>query len=1119
MLRLITGRIRSGKTTEAYNKIKSIVSGGGDVTLIVPEQYSFRTEKNMLELLGAQGADRVQTVSFSFLADFLLKRYGENSLAAIDDSTRALMMSLALESVGGSLEIYGRHRYSAAVISQMLKTVKELRQGAVTADMLRSTADGMKASLLKSKLCEIALVYEAYSALVEASYFDSECSLDKLCGVLDAHGDFKGKTVFVDGFRGFTAQELKVLERILRQADDVYVTLCCDREREDDEFGAFSHTLRTRRRLIALANKNSVAVAVPEYMQKSENERYSNGELAALERGLYSEKYTPYSGKTENIVLCCAEDIENECDYVAHTVKKLIRTENLRCRDIAVVSRSEADYARRIRAALKKNGVPVFEDRRQPIASQPLVQLVCGGVEIAVNGFSCENVMRVLKTGLTDLTVEEIAELENYALMWQINGLRWLDEWTLHPDGLGKRMSDADALRLAEINRIRAAAAAPLRRLCSSLKRANGLEAAKAVYRLLTDFNASENLKKLAVSLNERGDSDLAAEQNRIWDVVIEILDRTAASLSEVILTPKRFAELLNLIVSVYTLGSLPQGLDEVAIGSADRVKAGNPKVVFAVGMNDGVFPAAPESGGMLSENELKQLALLDLNIDDSFEEKMTEERFIAYSTLCIPYDKLFVTYAKQDCSGAQMTPSELVTQLHRIFPGLTAADTAFLPELELAEGEIPAFEQLARLTQKGGAVYASLEKYFSSRQDYKGKLAALRRAVKNEEFEIKDKDIAKELFGFDMYMSASRAEVYHKCPFEYFCKYGLNAQPAKIAELDPLQKGTAIHYILEKLIAAYGSDGLCAMEKSERDRCVISILEEYFNEVLASGQEMGERFGYLFRQLGSVVCEVVDRLAAEFSVSEFKPVAFEMKIDRDGEVETYDISLPDGGVLHIKGSVDRVDVMESGGEAYVRVVDYKSGGKRFDLNEAFSGLNMQMLIYLFAIWKNGFRDYKNIKPAGVLYMPVNAPYASVERGEGQQAIDAAKRKSAKMNGMVLDDSRVVYAMDSRADGEIIPAKIKKDGACSGTLISLKQMGLLMKRVEKILADMAVSLHNGVIKVYPAASSLTTGSYADVCKYCDYCDVCRADENAPVNKIDKLKHEEALQMLGGEGDA
>ncbi|MDD6276328.1 MAG: PD-(D/E)XK nuclease family protein [Clostridia bacterium] len=1119
MLHFILGRLGAGKTTAMHRKLKELTDSGKSAVFIVPEQYSFYTEKNMVELLGARKAHMVEVVSFSFMARNILKKYGLNSKTSLDDSTRVMLMSLALEQVGDKLEIYGRHKNSASLVKRMLKLVKELRQASISSEKLRETADLLNESVLQSKLKEAAIVEEAYSAIVSQSYFDDESAPEKLCNVLKEHDEFSGKTVFFDGFRGFTQQELNVLELIVRQADEAYISLCLDRSDGENDFDAFAHTRRTLHRVVSLARKNDIKIAPYEYISNFDNQRFKNEELKTLESALYSDNSAAYDEKTENIVICSAENFEAECDYVACTVKNLLRTENMRCRDIAIISRSEENYSRQIRACLKKYGVPVFEDKRQSVAYHPLMEFICSAVDIAARGFSVDSVMRILKTGLTDLTIDEISALENYALMWNINSGRWLEEWVGHPDGLGAKMTDSSAQKLAEINEIRVKAIARLARFRDNFREIDGLKAAQEIFSLLTDMNVPQHLMELAVNFDGRGENQLACEQNRIWELAVDMLDRIAFALAEVRMTPARFSELLNLIVSTYTVGTLPQGLDEIMIGSADRVKTSAPKIVFAVGVNDGLFPMIPKSNDILTDNERKILADYDLNIDDSLEMKLAEERFIAYSTLCCASERVYLTYSRKGVSGEEMSESELVTQVRRIFPNAKEVDTICIPDIDKIEGEAPAFELLAKKIRNGGDICEALQKYFTAEPEYADKLKALRRAVKNDDFSIKDKDTAKELFGMNMYMSASRTEVYHKCPFEYFCMYGLNAKPRKSAELDPMQKGTALHFILERLISAYGSDGLCKMEKAERDKHIQETLVQYFEENLGAAESLGERFGYLFNQLGVIACEVVDRLVAEFSVCEFVPTAFELKIDVDGEVGCYEIPLPDGGILKIKGSVDRVDTMQSGEQTFVRVIDYKSGGKNFDLSEVFSGLNMQMLIYLFAIWKNGFRDSKDIVPAGVLYMPVKAPVVTTERDGSEEEINSEKLKSVKMSGMVLNDSRVIYAMDSDHNGRFVPAKITKSGENSGTLITIGQMGLLMKRVEKILSDMAMSLHDGKIPVMPAHSDKSVSAYKNVCEFCDYSDVCCSDEDTPVREIEYLSHKDSLNLLGGEEDA
>lgn len=1119
MVHFILGRVGCGKTTAIHRAIKELTESGKSAVLIVPEQYSFYTEKSILALLGACKAHRVEVVSFSFMARNILKKYGLNSKEVLDDPTRAVLMSLALEQVADKLEIYGRHKNSASLVKRMLKLTKELRQASVSADKLRETAGLLHESVLKDKLKEAALVEEAYAAITSQSYFDEESALDKLCEVLKEHGEFNGKTVFIDGFRGFTQQELQVLEWIMRQAENVSVSLCLDRSDSENEFDAFAHTRRTLHRLHSLARKNDVKIAPYAYISDFDENRFAVEELQFLEQSLYADGAAVYEKETENIVICSAESFEAECDYVACTVKKLLRTEGIRCRDIAIISRSEENYSKQIRFALKKYGVPVFEDKRQSVAYQPLMEFICGAVDIAAKGFSVESVMRLLKTGLTDLTLDEIATLENYALLWNINGGRWLEEWVGHPDGMGEKMTDNAAQRLSDINTIRRRAVGRLAQFRNHFKEIDGLKAAEELYSLLSDMHVAEHLKELAVAFHDRGEVQLACEQDRIWELAMDMLDRIAGALKGVNMTAARFSELLHLIVSSYTVGTLPQGLDELMIGSADRVKTSAPKIVFAVGVNDGLFPMIPKSNDILTDNEKKILAAYDLNIDDSLDMKLAEERFIAYSTLCCASEKLYVTYSCKGVSGEELSESELVTQIRRIFPCAKTVDTICIADTDKIEGEASAFALLARKIRQGGALCDALEEYFVGQPQYADRLNSLRRTVKNDNFSIEDLNVAKELFGMNMYMSASRTEVYHKCPFEYFCQYGLNAKPRKSAELDPMQKGTVMHFILERLISTYGSDGLCQMKKSERDLHIEENLKQYFEENLGAEETLGERFDYLYSQLGVVACEVVDRLVAEFAVCEFVPTAFEMKIDVDGEVDCYEIPLPDGGALKIKGSVDRVDTMQTEEQTFVRVIDYKSGGKNFDLSEVFSGLNMQMLIYLFAIWKNGFRDSKNIVPAGVLYMPVKAPVANTERDADEEEIYSEKLKFVKMSGMVLNDSRVIYAMDFEQSGKFIPAKITKNGENSGTLITIHQMGLLMKRVEKILSDMAVSLHGGKIPAMPARSEKSNSAYKNVCEYCDYADVCCVDEDTPVREIVSLSHKDSLTLLGGENDA
>ncbi len=1121
MLHLILGRAGAGKTTHVHKLLEDFARAGErEMLLIVPEQYSFFTERALLERLGAKDAGKIEVLSFSRLADSVFRIYGGKTGQQIDDSGRAVYMSLALEGAGDKLDVYSRHRQSTAVVREMLGLSSEFKQNAVSPEEIMAVSNNMKDCLLKKKTREISIILSAYDALVGQSFFDGQDTLTNLYGTLLQHQYFENKIVAIDAFRGFTVQELKIIEMILAQSKDTYITLCTDELYPfQGDTGVFGHTKRTAGKLIETAKRHNVSVAKPLVLTDDgvfnnippKTSRRKEEALAALEAGLYKPGAPVYEKETEAVTLVAAADIVSECEFVAFTIKRLMREDSLRCREIAVIARSAESYEAQLKSALKKCGVPVFIDKRQPIITQPLIVLVRSAIEIAANGFSPDAVMRCLKTGLPGFSVEDISLLENYALLWNMNGNRWLQVWTAHPGGYGNELFEEDKKLLERLNKLRASATAPLVKLRASFENADGETAASAVYEFLTEINAGENLKNFAVSLEENGEPVLALEQERIWDDLMAVLDNIATALKGSRLSAKRFRELFDLIISTRSLGTLPQGLDEITIGSADRIRTASPKAVFIVGANEGVFPRSPVTAGVLNDIERQKLIELGLQVSDPAEFKIIEERFIVYAALCSASEKLFVSYARKDLAGAQLSPSEIVAQIKTIFPNCLKKDTADIPDIETVEGLRPAFELTAKLWCKGNELYASLREFFNSREDYKDKLLAFDRAVSSKQFEIEDKDTALALFRKDMYMSASRVESYFKCAFAYFCKYGLKAEPRITAELDPMQKGTVIHYVLQKLIEKYPGKELSVLPKEQRQTEIQTFLNEYLEEKMGGSQDKQQRFTYLFNRLSSILEEVAARLAKEFETGSFVPVSFELKIDNDGDVPPYDIALEDGGTLKIKGFVDRVDKMETNGKSYVRVVDYKSSGKEFLLSDVLEGLNMQMLIYLFAIWQNGAALYGDIIPAGVLYMPVNAPAAKLNRNATPAEIEAEKIKNSCMSGMLLKNLVVILGMEKDGEGIFIPAEIR-NGEPEGTLISFEQMKKLKTRADEILRDMAHSLHAGRIAAVPSKDAYKTG-----CEYCDYAGVCGHENGMPVRFIQKLKHEEALAKLDGQG--
>lgn len=1096
MLRLVLARALGGKTTYIHNIIEEMLTKEylGEIILIVPEQYSFATERMMLEKLGAQNANKVEVLSFTRLANTVFNALGWDKGRKIDECGKILLMGKALRECHDKLTVYAKSVESPSVVKEMLALSEEFKQCAVSLSTLGYAMNHMPDGLLKSKLSDISLVLSLYDAYIDDGYFDDSNLLSLLAKKISGSSFFKGKTIFVDAFRGFTAQEIEVLSSIMPQADDVYVTVTAPDLEEKGTDDIFYHTKKTAKKLKKAAAMENVAVAKPVIL--TENYVNKKDDIAFFENKFLSPYCNLFEDECNSITVCASTDIRDECAYAAAAIKRMIRTNEYMSRDIAVIMRDEGVYSDSIKSALIKCGVPIFEDRRQPIINQPLITLVRGAIKIAENGFDTDTILRCIKTELCSIDTYEASLIENYTYLWQINGSRWLEEWESNPDGFAEEAPDQEE-KLKTLNEIRKRAVAPFKKFRNLMKDATGKKAAEGVFKLLMDFDTPQCLKELAINLEDDGETALALETERLWNTLCELLDTAAVTLNDTNVTAHQFSSLFDLMLSTCTLGEIPQGLNEVTIGGAQRIRPVSPKVVFILGANAGVFPKAPSQGGILNVRD--RMNLLDLGVETATfgEESVAEERFIAYSACCCASEKLIISYCSKGADGSELVESEIVSFIKDKFKNVKRIDTLSADKMDLIEGKAPAFEITASLMHSGGKLYSTLRKYFENDSDYCGKIQSLYTAVGRRNFEIKSGDTAKKLFGENMHLSPSKAETFYRCPFSYFCRYGVDLKERKIATFDPLQKGTVIHLVLEKLLSKYSPEELAQKNKDEILKEIHEIMDVYMEKYLDADRR-SERFLYLYDRLALSVEEVVERMILEFMNSDFRPVDMELEISYDGDISPYYLSMPSGGSVCFSGKVDRVDTAKINGKNYIRVIDYKSSGKPFAVADVLSGLNMQMLIYLFTIIKNGTKRYGESSPAGVLYMPAKAPSPTIERDSDESAQES-KLKKCKMQGVLLENLDVVIAMEHDGKGVFVPAKVNKKGEIRGSVIALEELEKLGEKVNSLLIEMGQQLHLGKIGAVPAQGK----RYDKICSYCEYWDICNREKDMPVREIDE----------------
>ncbi len=1113
MLNFIIGRKGSGKTTFIHKLLGSFAEKGEQTVLIVPKQFTFESDRGILDTLGPRLASGVDVLSFTRLADTVLKTYRGVGKPILKDTASAVMMSLALGELDGQLSFFSRHKNSIAFCKKMLSQVALFKKEAVTPEKLYEAAEKLPSGLLKKKTYETALIFDTYNAILSESFFDDRDLLTAVFEILSESDFFDGKIVAVDSFKTFSGQEMKILELIMKKAKDVYVTLCTDDIFSSDSLSPFSCVNKTAKRLLKAAQKSDIEVKEQMFLTDEQNgfKTYFSPELAFLEKNLFSPFAPKYEENCPAVTVVNAPSVREECAFVALTIHKFLRTEKYRCRDIAVVYRSGEMYPKEIRYSLKKFGVPIFEDRRASVQNEPLCVLVRSLFEIIANGMSLESVLKYAKTGLSPLSWDEISEIENYALLWSLDSSSLCGEWKENPDGFGVELTEERKETLRNLNETKSRLFDPVLALKNNVKEKNAKEILSAVFNFLVDEGVNERLKTYALSLENAGEIELALEQEQVWNIIAEIFDDLAAVLGEKSVKPKKLLEFFETALESRSLGKLPDGYDEVYICDAGRIQTKTAKVIFVVGANDGVFPLSPADDGIFSSFENEKLRSLIPDFSKSPVDLSAEERFMIYSALCGARERLFVSYSLTDRTGKKLLESEIVTSIKKLFPSVSKVSYPFKNELDMLESEEAAFEFMAENWHSDTETEKTLKKYFSKNIKYQGKLEAIERVNDKKDFAIENPENAKRLFGKKLSLSASQLETYGNCPFQYFCKYGMRAKERKVASLDAANIGTVVHAVLEKLLSNHKGEKIRFLDEKTAREEISRYLSEYMEKFMGSAEEKTSRFMYLYGRLFKTLSFIAKRLLAEFGESDFEPVDFELPISEKEGVRPIRITLFDGFV-ELHGIVDRVDVMKRNNKTYLRVVDYKTGPKEFSLSDIFSGLGMQMVLYLVSIWKNGTERYGKVVPSGVLYLPARTEPFSSERGEDEKKTEEKALCGGRMDGMILDDGDVIKGMDNSLSGRFIPIKAnKKSGALSGKFISLSQLEELSKKLEKTMAEMGENLHGGKIPARPACGK----GHAQTCEWCSFSSVCQREKNGKIRYIEKLSHSECLDILDG----
>ena len=1071
MLTIWIGRAGSGKSARVLETMGRERENRPQL-LLVPEHTSHEAELDLCRACGPTASRNAEVLTFQSLATRVLSETGGLAEVTLDNGGKLLTMRRCLQELHRNLKVFGRPSQRAAFLHQLTTLADEFYAYQIAPETLYRHVADMEGAM-GDKLRDVALIFAAYDARLRSGETDVRSRVQKLHDSLPQSHYLDGKDLYLDGFSFFNKQEESVLALALRRCHSVTVTLLGARSGQ-----LFQNAAAQKERLVRMAHEAGVECRLA-YLS-----RQDDTPLGHLERHCFGSDAV-WEEETGAVTLYQAATAYTEVEYVSARIRQLA-AQGYRYRDIAVASRSMDIYGPLLESVFRRDGIPAYISRRSDILEKPVMTLLLSAVDAVTGGFEYEDMFRYLKTGMTGVTAAECDLLENYVIRWDIRGNMWLRDvpWTLNPDGYGLDMTEERTVRLEEINRIREKVRGPLSALADGLKqRPAARDKARTLYEFAAAAGVPDALREKADELLSAGQVQLAEEYAQLWQIFCDVLDQFVEILGDTELDGEEFARLLRLVLTQYSVGTIPATLDQVKVSEITRNDRHRVRVLFLLGANDHLLPKIEKDGGVLDSDDRQALAQRDIPLSDATFDALDNELQNIYACLAQPTEQLHISWPVTDVTGAELRPSFVVERVRLLFPRLkvqreNGAYRMTLPATALcAAGENEA-----------------LRRYFQEQPRYAAALAAMARARRMERGRLSPEAV-QSLYGRSIAMSASRIDRVKSCHFGYFMEYGLRARERKKAGFEAPEVGTFLHYLLENVNREVKEQGGYGQVDDEALRHMVKrYVERYAATQIQEYQNKSARFRYLFSRLRETAYTIIISIAKEMRQSDFQPVEFELSFGgRDGHLPA--ITVREGGAsLSVSGKVDRVDGWLHDGKLYLRVVDYKTGKKSFDLTDIRYGLGIQMLLYLFTLEREG-RAYFGypIVPCGVLYQPARSVILRQDRNISDEKLKAALESELRRTGLVLGEPEVLRAMEHSALETpcYLPISVKKDGTLSGDIATAAQLGHLGRYVDRLLHQIAGEIAHGNIDADPYAR----GPQDSACTYCAFASACYFDES------------------------
>lgn len=1100
-LELIIGPSGSGKTTKQQIKLleRAAANPARNYLVLVPEQFNMQTQLDIVRRSPNKGIMNIDVLSFNRLAHRIFDDGGGNIRTPIDDCAKTMILRRIAAGVSEQLTVLAGKMDQSGYIDEVKSVISELMQYRISPDMITGIVEkNSNRPALVNKLHDIRILYQGFVDYLGEKYITTEELLEVAASLVPLAGVLKDCEIYLDGYTGFTPVQLIFLEVLLKKCHRVSLTVTLGAEMygsgelgfagKGSEEELFAMSQSTIYSMLEMAKRSKTEVEPFIFHEDETIFRFRNSPmLMRLERELFRSKVKKVSeeeAKGNDIFIAEAGSLREEAAGICRTIHRLVREKGYRYSEIAVLTGALEEYDSVLRQEMSRYEIPCFIDMRRNVLKNPLSELLRASLNMIVKGYSTDSVMRFLRCEVSGFSQEETDEIENYTRAVGIKrGAQYFEVWERRRE----RTSDEYQLAMERLRQRFADKVAVLKDNFGPRKKLKCADMLKNLYSFIYECRVYGYLKEKAKQLRESGDYARSEEYSGAYENLIQLLDHIMEFLGEEMLTVRELSEVIEAGLLELSVGILPPGNDQVIVGDIKRSRLGDIKVLFLMGANDGLIPRDEHKMGILSEMDRQVLKDQAVELAPGTREQAFIQRFYLYMYMTKASEKIYVSYSRTGADGSERAVSYIVSEIRGMFP-----------EIEIQQ---MAENKISPITKKEGVEFLikkitdgiydqELFDYYVL-NDKNTCDMILKEAFREPAGGALQKAVAKALYGDVINGNVTRLEKYARCAYAHFLKYGLKLREKEEYSFEVREFGTLCHSCMEefgKLVREKGYTFI-NMTAGQQEEISSLAIEAVMSREKDSPMYDSPRSTYMEKRIRRLINRTIDVVVYQVQQGDFEPAGFEVKFGPENDVPSMDFSL-DEGSISLSGTIDRIDIYETGNDKYFRIIDYKTGIQDFDFAKLYDGVSLQLPIYTAAALKY----VENAQVGGMFYYHIDDPL--LDRNEGEEESDRRMRvyESLRLDGIVNTEDEMIYHMDKSCSSKsnVIPVTLRTDGTVSGRgsrVADTAQLNGIVDYVLDKVKEIGNEMLGGNIEVKPYSEGDMTA-----CGLCSYRAICKFDE-------------------------